>query len=339
MKKRLLKQIVSSISNNFDTKKILNNPALLPINGEIKDAIVLTSSLSNSSKIIDKFQKIDKEKGTQNYFKILNTYLDNFTKLILIQKQSSNFIESIDGDQISSVFSNIYDQIKNFSLENNAFNSLSTALNLKKLESNINKKYSKVFTDYKIIDKDGNEKIIKVPKFDTVIGIDCGKVIMGLVNAKSGSFNRTQFQIIGEPSDNSKIVKNLNKIYKTKILCTGNIYNLIEQTENKGQISFRVLDKVRFFENGSAIQLYDVCGFSKEISREKNEEIEIFNTAIEKYNKKDFANAGKLFLQANSISGNDATSLVFAQRCKKLIQNGINKDWDGIINLDLSKLF
>ena len=51
MKKRLLKQIVSSISNNFDTKKILNNPSLLPINGEIKDAIVLTSSLSNSSKV------------------------------------------------------------------------------------------------------------------------------------------------------------------------------------------------------------------------------------------------------------------------------------------------
>ena len=51
MKKRLLKQIVSSISNNFDTKKIKKNPGLLPINGEIKDAIVLTSSLSNYSKI------------------------------------------------------------------------------------------------------------------------------------------------------------------------------------------------------------------------------------------------------------------------------------------------
>ena len=37
MKKRLLKQIVSSISNNFDTKKILKNPGLLPIKGENKD--------------------------------------------------------------------------------------------------------------------------------------------------------------------------------------------------------------------------------------------------------------------------------------------------------------
>lgn len=45
------------------------------------------------------------------------------------------------------------------------------------------------------------------------------------------------------------------------------------------------------------------------------------------------------FCKQISISGNDATSLVFAQRCKKLIQNGINEDWDGIINLDLSKLF
>ena len=69
MKKRLLKQIVSSISNNFDTKKIIKNPGLLPINGEIKDAIVLTSSLSNSSKIIDKFQKIDKKKEHKSILK------------------------------------------------------------------------------------------------------------------------------------------------------------------------------------------------------------------------------------------------------------------------------
>lgn len=69
MKKRLLKQIVSSISNNFDTKRIIKNPSLLPINGEIKDAIVLTSSLSNSSKIIDKFQKIDKKKEHKSILK------------------------------------------------------------------------------------------------------------------------------------------------------------------------------------------------------------------------------------------------------------------------------
>lgn len=69
MKKRLLKQIVSSISNNFDTKRIIKNPSLLPINGKIKDAIVLTSSLSNSSKIIDKFQKIDKKKEHKSILK------------------------------------------------------------------------------------------------------------------------------------------------------------------------------------------------------------------------------------------------------------------------------
>ena len=62
-------------------------------------------------------------------------------------------------------------------------------------------------------------------------------------------------------------------------------------------------------------------------------QIDIFNVAMERYLNRDFVNAGKLFMQANTINDGDPTSLVFAERCKNFIENGIPENWDGVINM------
>ena len=54
---------------------------------------------------------------------------------------------------------------------------------------------------------------------------------------------------------------------------------------------------------------------------------------MERYLNRDFVNAGKLFMQANTINDGDPTSLVFAERCKNFIENGIPENWDGVINM------
>ena len=61
-------------------------------------------------------------------------------------------------------------------------------------------------------------------------------------------------------------------------------------------------------------------------------EIDIFHTALDKYLAKDFINAGKLFLEANKTFA-DETALIFAERCKSNIENGVPEGWDGIVNL------
>ena len=74
-----------------------------------------------------------------------------------------------------------------------------------------------------------------------------------------------------------------------------------------------------------------IAGIS--ITKEQNENIAIFHTALDKYLQRDFANAGKLFMQANSIGNGDPIALIFADRCKNFLENGVDKDWDGVINM------
>ena len=38
-------------------------------------------------------------------------------------------------------------------------------------------------------------------------------------------------------------------------------------------------------------------------------------------------------MQANSMCGGDPIALVFADRCKNFIENGVADDWDGVINM------
>ena len=59
----------------------------------------------------------------------------------------------------------------------------------------------------------------------------------------------------------------------------------------------------------------------------------MFHAALELYLQRDFKKAGKLFVQANKLADGDPTSLVFADRCKKFVENGVPKDWDGVVNM------
>ena len=63
------------------------------------------------------------------------------------------------------------------------------------------------------------------------------------------------------------------------------------------------------------------------------EAAEIFKNAMELYLKRDFIKAGKLFIKANKFVPEDETPLVYAQRCKEYLENGLSVNWDGIVNM------
>ena len=102
---------------------------------------------------------------------------------------------------------------------------------------------------------------------------------------------------------------------------------------HKGAIAAKRLDQVRVVGRSTPVQLYSIVGFTNELTIEQKEQIDIFHAALDKYLTRDFANAGKLFMQANSMCGGDPIALVFADRCKNFIENGVSKDWDGVINM------
>ena len=116
-------------------------------------------------------------------------------------------------------------------------------------------------------------------------------------------------------------------------MCSDDTWNMADSGAHKGAIAAKRLDRVRVVGRSTPVQLYSIVGFSNELTREQSEEIDIFHAALDKYLARDFVNAGKLFMQANSMGAGDPIALVFADRCKNFIENGVADDWDGVINM------
>ena len=92
---------------------------------------------------------------------------------------------------------------------------------------------------------------------------------------------------------------------------------------------YRIAKKLK----SESIQLWNILGFKNELSEKVLESVEIYNQAMEKYEENNFKEAGKLFIKANKLDGEDETPLVFAQRCKEFIEKGVPKNWDGVVNM------
>ncbi len=116
-------------------------------------------------------------------------------------------------------------------------------------------------------------------------------------------------------------------------MCSDNTWNMADSGAHKGAITVKRLDQVRVVGRSTPVQLYSVVGFTNELTQVQKEEIDIFHAALDKYLARDFANAGKLFMQANSMGEGDPIALVFADRCKNFIENGVEEGWDGVINM------
>jgi len=149
----------------------------------------------------------------------------------------------------------------------------------------------------------------------------------------SQDFNKVNYTMIGDTVNLAARLEGVNKAYNSWIMCSDTTWNMANQGSFKDLIVARPLDKVRVVGKSVPVQLYNVINFRRDMTSLEIEQVDIFNAAMERYLAGDFTHAGKLFIQANSINGGDPTALVFAERVKNFIENGVPKGWDGVVNL------
>ena len=167
----------------------------------------------------------------------------------------------------------------------------------------------------------------------TRIGVNSGDAFVGLMGSKTDTFSKLNYTMIGDTVNLASRLEGVNKAYGSWIMCSDDTWNMANSGIHKGEITAKRLDRVRVVGRSTPVQLYSIVGFTSELTNEDKQEIEIFHTALDKYLQRDFANAGKLFLQANKIGDGDPIALVFADRCKNFIEKGVEKGWDGVINM------
>ena len=327
--KQFITQIASSFANKDTVNELRKNPEAFKTEGQKKCITALFSDIQKFSTLSENIGKLYGDEGPNKLIEILNEYLGQMSNEIL---RNSGNIDKYEGDAIISMFG-APDPMNAHTPEEWAYLCLDSAIRMKKVEVEFNKSHEQLFEPKEIIHEDGTKEVIQLKPLQTRIGVNSGEAFVGLMGSKTDTFSKLNYTMIGDTVNLASRLEGVNKAYGSWIMCSDNTWDMADSGVHKGAITAKRLDRVRVVGRSTPVQLYSIVGFTNELSREQKEEIDIFHAALDKYLTRDFVNAGKLFMQANSMCAGDPIALVFADRCKNFIENGVSEDWDGVINM------
>ena len=172
-----------------------------------------------------------------------------------------------------------------------------------------------------------------VHRMQTRIGLNSGQAVIGNI----GSYRRFNYTMMGDNVNLAARCESGAKAY--------GVYNMItEETKRQvdtasDRIAFRYLDKIVVKGRTQPVGMYEVVGFSADLSAETRECLERFETAMERYLDRDWDTAFTRFEEASALELNrpalvpDAKatpSTVMMDRCQAMADNPPADDWDGV---------
>ncbi len=329
--KRFITEVASSFANKDTVEELRKNPELFSIKGEKKCITALFTDIQKFSTFSESITKIYGEEGANHLIKHLNEYLGAMSNEILVNKGN---IDKYEGDAIISMFG-APDPTNLHTKEEWAYLSLVSAINMKKVEERFNEEHKDVFKTYELDPQKypALTESVTLNPFKTRIGINSGDAFVGMMGSKTESFSKLNYTMIGDTVNLAARLEGVNKVYGSWILCSEDTWTLANSGKNSNKIAVRMLDKVRVVGRSTPVQLYNVIGMTSELTPTQLESLDIFHAALERYFKREFVSAGKLFLQSSSLVGEDSTAILFAKRCKEFVEKGVPDRWDGVINL------
>ena len=123
-------------------------------------------------------------------------------------------------------------------------------------------------------------------------------------------------------------LEGVNKQYGTYQLISENTHKYV-----KDDIITRKLDKVRVVNINTPIRLYELLDLVDEITPDKLELLNTFNTGLELFEKREWEKSGKYFAEVLKITPNDGPSKIYMERCLTYLKKAPPDSWDGVYNL------
>ena len=328
--KRFITEIAASFANKDTVAQLRANPDLFKTEGQKKCITALFSDIQKFSTLSESIGKIYKEEGPNKLIGILNEYLGDMSNEIL---ENSGNIDKYEGDAIISMFG-APDPLNTHTKEEWAYFCLDSAIKMKKAEVRFNETHKDLFDPVEITNENGEAETIQLKPLQTRIGINSGEAFVGLMGSKTEQFSKLNYTMIGDTVNLASRLEGVNKAYGTWIMCSEDTWNMANTGVNQGKITVRRLDRVRVVGRSTPVQLYNVLGFTDELTKLQKDELDMFNKALDAYLLKDFVEAGKMFVKASKmLPEGDPTALIFADRCKNYIKKGVADDWDGVMNM------
>jgi adenylate cyclase len=292
--KSFLRKAFTMYLSSDVVNEIVADPSRLKLGGQEKQITALFTDIKSFSTLSEKVTP-------EHLVQILNKYLTEMSDLILAQKGT---IDKYIGDAIVSFFGAPLD------LPDHASRACLAAVRMKQAEARLNEQLM----------ASGE---IPSPIY-TRIGINSGPMVVG----NMGTDNKMNYTIMGNEVNLAARLEGVNKMYATWILVSESTWS-----QTNGEFLGRKLDRVRVVGINTPVQLYNILAVRAEASGKMLALAEKFNTAVTAYHEKRFSDALILFSKCTEIDPDDAASVIFRDRMRDLLKNGIPADWSDVINM------
>ncbi|MDR0633142.1 MAG: hypothetical protein LBF84_03315 [Holosporales bacterium] len=236
-------------------------------------------------------------------------------KLVLHLSDYLNELSAIIVEQNGTIDKYIGDSIMAFwnapnSDKNHVFNACHTALLCQKRLGELNRQW----------------ELEKKPILYTRIGLHTAEVIVGNI----GSDEKINYTLMGDSVNLGSRLEGTNKVYKTKILVSQNVYKVVSE-----RFLFRPIDIVAVKGKKEGIQIYELVGQMTGDSRilPTKDEVtlcEAFAHGFKLYLEQRWGEAIKHFENLKKDFPQDYVTELYLERCLAFKEAPPKRNWDGI---------
>ncbi|CAI2718824.1 adenylate/guanylate cyclase domain-containing protein [Nitrospina watsonii] len=276
-------------------EQLLENPDLLRLGGEEREATVLFSDLEG-------FTTVSETMPPPHLAKLLNEYLTEMTRIII---ENGGIIDKYLGDGIMAEFGIPLDT------PSHADHAVRAALAMQTALRTMNTGW----------EKQGRVQV------KCRIGIHTGTLIAGNL----GSDQVFDYTVIGDSVNLAARLEGVNKLYHTEVIISEKTRSLLTPEVFR----VRPLDIIKVKGKSEPVRIYEVYGLEvKPMTEMDADYYRLYEEGFRAYLNREFATAAGLFNQSLQIRPGDAPSLNMLHCMNRLNPEDLPKDWDGSTALD-----
>lgn len=292
VEKKYIRNVFGHYISPALVEELIKKPEMVKLGGDKRELTAFFSDIAG-------FTSISEKLTPEELVEYLNDYLSIMSDIIL---RHNGTIDKYIGDAIMAIFgAPVYS-------ENHAENACFAAL-----------EYQQKLEEFRQNCKENGK-----PPIYARIGINTGDMVVGNMGCNIGKNKKFNYTIIGDEVNLASRLEGVNKFYSTDIIISHGTYEKV-----KDNFVVRLLEIGRVKGKEHAVKIYHLIGEKGKIDERLMAIVEIYNSGIELYHKKMWAEANEKFAEVLKIAPEDGPAKLYEGRTKKYMITPPSENWDG----------